>query len=307
MIGFVLELAYANGTFQNQALPNGFSKSNISSFYRTNGPPISCLFNNSFDRTNADLYFHVAKIIGTPFYLGVQESSPNYKTWRLSLRLSSDLINWSEPKLLYSADTPWGGPSQNFHYPTFLDKSGSTNEAINPDEFYIMGNGATGASGYNLNVMKLSLTIPQWVLSPDTVPASLITHYYRTILGYPETAFIRENGLYYWLNYVKNGGTCTNMAKQFFFGPYLSSSISDETFIRKLYEGLINGWLLKITVDATGKAQPADSSATAKTDADGYNYWKARLNALRDRRLLFDEVVKASTVISTCQRYGVKP
>lgn len=146
---------YYNGNFSSDALPTGFTKERINDFYSTPAGPATCILPNTANV--AHLYFNVAKIKNTPFYIGVEESLPNRTSWRMGVRISTDLVNWSDIQVLSTAAN-WGS-GQKFSYPIFYNKEGNSSNEIDANEFYILGNGADGASGYSLNKMKISLDI----------------------------------------------------------------------------------------------------------------------------------------------------
>lgn len=150
---------YFNGAFANDSLPAGFSKNNIRNFYRTAGNDYTCIFEDEKpdNSINAAVWFNVAKIAGTPFYIGAEEISPGYNTWAMGIRLSYDLVNWTPLQTLMTSNKPWG-QGQSMNYPTFLNKAGNNSSAIEPDEFYILGNTAMGS--YDISALKLSLQCP---------------------------------------------------------------------------------------------------------------------------------------------------
>lgn len=156
---------YYQGAFGTQSLPNGFNKSNMSNFYTVGGGNADCIGLPS-PTSDTIIYFNVAKIDGTDLYIGTEESSPNHETWQVGVRVSRDLINWSNMQVLSTASVPWG--QGNLSYPTFIDSGGrNTNELIQPNSFYLVGKRATNSSGYELNSKHLRLNMQdvyQWDL-----------------------------------------------------------------------------------------------------------------------------------------------
>jgi hypothetical protein len=136
---------YYNGSFSTDALPAGFSKEKINDFYSTPGGRASCIFSGT--ETIQHIYFNVAKVKNTPYYIGAEESLTSDNSWRLGIRISRDLVHWSDLQIISTA-AGWGS-GQKFSYPTFYNKEGNSSYEIDKNEFYLLGNGADNSSIIN--------------------------------------------------------------------------------------------------------------------------------------------------------------
>jgi len=141
-----------------QALPPGYWAPLTSSFYYTAGVPADCW--DSDPNRPAVVWFWVAAISGTGYYIAAEESSPEYTTWQMGVRFSTDLLNWTDVQVLATAPTAWG--DGQFTYPVIYDEWGTTNSAIDPTTyFWIVGN--QPSNGYQLSAMKLSIDMSEAV------------------------------------------------------------------------------------------------------------------------------------------------
>lgn len=130
---------YYGGGFSQKSLPDGFSKEKINNFLRTPGKPSTYLFGPS----DYAIRFSVAKVKGTNYFIGVEEyftSAANYDT--IALRVSSDLVKWSEPYVIPVATGTWN--TGRMHYPVLMNKEGTSNTLIDASEFYILGTDIKG-------------------------------------------------------------------------------------------------------------------------------------------------------------------
>ena len=129
-------IPYYDGGFSdtNPSLPPGFTKERIRSFYDQPGGKASELWSNSWQTVR----FTVARLRGTHAFLGVEEYIPNNQ-WGVRLRLSEDLVHWSDPVAIPGdfLNQSWG---QGFlHYPVFSGPSGQMVDEVDPDGFYLVG------------------------------------------------------------------------------------------------------------------------------------------------------------------------
>ncbi len=230
---------YQNGNFSPATLPEGFSKENISDFYTKGASVASCI---AEDKDAEFLHFNVAKIAGTEYYLGVGEDSPLGSTWRLWTRISKDLVNWSDPVVLDTDGHSWGGGAK-YHYPTLLNLEGdNTNKMIDPDGFFILGKSATGKggdenSGYQLNVMKLSLQVPGY--TKKSREEKLISRYYKYFLGWDNNP--TDSGFKWHEDYLKTNG-CAADIKQFMSDPTFqdkSKNMTHNELVSLLYKAIL--------------------------------------------------------------------
>jgi len=136
------------------SLPAGFNKENMLSYTKVKGPKSTDILNS--DESSRAIRFSVAKIKNSNYFIGVEEyldlttscTHNGGPVYRVALRFSEDLINWSERKL--QVTSPKCFDEHNMRYPIFLDKTGSTNTEIDLDDFYILGTG-----GINKSVNKI--------------------------------------------------------------------------------------------------------------------------------------------------------
>jgi len=147
--------------YEANSLPSGFDKTNLQAWIGTRGNQLDCLFGNLTERNYWVIYTDVAKLAGTDYYMAVEEkikdvfSSPK---WTLSLKVSRDLIHWTDMKILNQTNSGWG--SGSYSYPRFFNSDGVSAETIDANSFYILGTAAdnnVGDGGYKLNAMNLSI------------------------------------------------------------------------------------------------------------------------------------------------------
>ncbi|WKZ31178.1 MAG: hypothetical protein QY318_00180 [Candidatus Dojkabacteria bacterium] len=146
---------YYQGSFSTTSLPEGFDKDNMEQFYTVGGGNADCV---SLPNSTSDaiIFFNAAKISGTDLYIGTEESAVENQNWQVGVRVSRDLVNWSEMQVLATAPGPWGNGTLS--YPTFIDNQGlNTNEVVDPSNFYLVGKSATNSEGYELNSTRLTL------------------------------------------------------------------------------------------------------------------------------------------------------
>jgi hypothetical protein len=113
--------------------------------------------------------FSVAKIKGTDYYLGVEDSAagfselPGWFYYWIGLRISKDLIHWSEPLIL--EDTLVRNWSDlRLGHPNFLSKDFSSTKEIDADGFYIIGSHTAGDGTWRvqqLNYKYLEISLGQ--------------------------------------------------------------------------------------------------------------------------------------------------
>ena len=132
---------FFSGTFDvnNRSLPPNFDKKNIAKFLELSGGKADPLWSPALQTTK----FRVAKIKNSKFYIGVSESGGfNNMIWSLDLRLSPDLVHWSEPVRIPGATAAdWKGG--NLHYPDFYWDDVAAG-GIDIEAFSIIGNGGHG-------------------------------------------------------------------------------------------------------------------------------------------------------------------
>ncbi len=108
--------------------------------------------------TGSTIRFSVAKVKGTSYYLGVEETFTS-KGLSIMLRASTDLANWGDPVTIYNAES-----SQYLegalHYPIFYNKEFTSCIEIDKDEFYVGGIYGQGSPPKSyFQYVKLSINI----------------------------------------------------------------------------------------------------------------------------------------------------
>lgn len=120
----------------NPSLPSGLTKENMLDYVAVKGPKSSDILNDNGSTVDV-ARFSVAKVRNKNYFIGVEEyhnwSDPTYK---VVIRFSDDLLNWSGRQIVYSGHT-W--ETSQLNYPIFLDNSGWSNTEIDEDDFYILG------------------------------------------------------------------------------------------------------------------------------------------------------------------------
>jgi len=121
---------YYAGEFGESALPENFDRNDRSFFYEKGGRSSKVI------PTNA-VRFSVAKVKGTPYYLGVEERL-ELGDMGIYLRASTDLVNWSDGVLVPGTKfDEW--ISGLYHYPIMVNRDFTSNTEIDADGFYILG------------------------------------------------------------------------------------------------------------------------------------------------------------------------
>lgn len=171
---------YFGGEFNTSPLPPNFDKDEMLNFYTVGGGNADCVKLPS-ETADAIIYMNVAKIAGTDLYIGAEESATNGADWKVGIRISRDLVNWSDMQVISTAPGAWG--NGDLSYPTFVDNQGrNTNELIQPNDFYLVGKSATNSAGYELNSRRLALdlnALKQWDVN------NLISNYGKSMYNDP--------------------------------------------------------------------------------------------------------------------------
>jgi hypothetical protein len=267
---------YYNGNFQAAALPEGFTKENVGSYYEKNGGFTGCVlplqkeYGNYGE--NVDTWFSVAKIKGTPYYIGVEETSPSSGIEEINIRFSRDLINWSMKQIIQREKENWG--NADFTYPRFLDKSGMTNYEIDPKEFYLYGK-KVGEGGFKINSAKLSI-----IFKPNYEKLSELSLSYNKLLnGNSELNKEYEN---YFKQLEKEG--CQNTIKSITKSPQFLSKTQKMT----------NSDLVKLMFEVILARVPEESDK-------GYLYYVNKLNnSSISRDEFIEELLSVDEAIIAC-------
>jgi hypothetical protein len=116
----------------NPSLPAGFDKQAIGEFYPKAGGHAAELWPESWKTA----CFRVARIKDTPYYLGVEDSG-DASGWGVRLRISADLVHWSNP-----APDPGVGADYNsdvLHCAVPTNAAGDSQDMIDAADFYLLG------------------------------------------------------------------------------------------------------------------------------------------------------------------------
>lgn len=172
--------SYYDGEFIDPALPAGFTAAKAKDFYATKGGRSSDIFpdlavhlerptpgTGRTDRRRVTTVhqFGVAKVQGSDWYLMVSFQLDRGTT----LRLSKDLVHWSPPTLVPGTEyDAWQNRFDTHHYmllyPRLANASGTTNNSVDPNDFYIVGvtikDPGTGVTQKTMQAIKLKLTLP---------------------------------------------------------------------------------------------------------------------------------------------------
>jgi hypothetical protein len=260
-----------NGQFNTPALPVNFQKDNILQFLDEGASNGDCLNLPNNDGVNdASIWFSVVKIANSPYYAALEEHSPNNDTYQLNFRLSTDLINWSPPQTLSTADQNWG--ASKYSYPTFYNKYGASSDVIEASEFYILGKRATNSSGYELSVMRACIDIPGINSCPPKLNAEelLVRQYYREFLGWnlkiDDTQF--QDSINWHVQKMTREGCFSDIAIFLQSEEYnkRDKTLNNKEYIRMLYRGGLsrepdwqyaNYWLDKLNRDNISRFEVA--------------------------------------------------
>jgi hypothetical protein len=130
------------------ALPKGFTKENMLSFVSVRGPKTTDIMRDS-DNVSQEIRFSAAKVRNAGYYIGVEQyiDRTDSQKYKVALRFSSDLANWSERYLVVYTAANWNKSRMN--YPIFLSNDGTSNTEIDINDFYILGTGYTEADYVN--------------------------------------------------------------------------------------------------------------------------------------------------------------
>jgi len=162
---------FYNGSFSEDSLPAGFDKDRLDDFYERRGGQASCVMDSH--QSDAALFFNVARIRGTPYFMGVEESLRNGQTWQMGVRLSHDLVHWSPIQVLSESSGSWG-VDQQYSAPTFVDRDATTNYEIDSWDFYILGKAHDNSMGSPTNAMRLALDCPALSVPGGLTPRGAI-------------------------------------------------------------------------------------------------------------------------------------
>ena len=156
----------AGGVHWNPSLPAGFTKELTTTYLYVQGPQASNIMGIETEGHYDYNRFSVAKVNGTNYYFGVasyQDYDDPYgydanghplPKLKVSLRYSYDLVHW-QGNLVIDVSNDW--TTSHFNYPIFLSTNGWSNNAIDPNDFYVIG---TSPSTINHTVYRMHVYIP---------------------------------------------------------------------------------------------------------------------------------------------------
>ncbi len=176
---------YYNRAWTDSALPPGFELDRYYNSFSVKGGRSSDILNStlrmvgptpgsgrSYQRKIADVIsFSVAKVHNTPYYIGVGFDMSVGAT----LRLSTDLVNWSAPTLIPGSNYDfWSGSDIQktpLLYPRLARISGDSNEVIDANDFYVIGTQTRSVPGTFDQKMvvatRLKLNLPETSIPGD--------------------------------------------------------------------------------------------------------------------------------------------
>lgn len=144
---------YYNGGFTEDALPEGFDKTDRSFVYKMGGRSDPVVYSPA----GSDIQrFTVAKLKGTDYYLGISWN----RLQNICLHVSRDLIHWEDGPTL-----PSYGWSQ-LSYPQAYNSDISSMTEVDPDDFWILGTSTIGSGSPIIAGIKMSIRIKE-VEKPD--------------------------------------------------------------------------------------------------------------------------------------------
>lgn len=234
-----------NGQFTTSGLPEGFNKDAMLQFLDKSAGNGDCIdLPGNTGVGDASIWFSVVRVANTPYFVALEEHSPGGKTYQLNVRLSTDLIHWSPPQTIATADTNWG--KSQYSYPTFYNKDGTSADVIDANEFYILGKRATNGSGYELNVMRACIAIPGVSTCPANLTAEewLVRQYYRELLGWNlrmgDTQF--QDGINWHIQKIKQEGCFADIASFLQSDEYKKrdAKLNNREYIRMIYRGALS-------------------------------------------------------------------
>lgn len=234
-----------DGQFNTLALPDGFNKDAVLQFLDKSAGNGDCIdLPNNTGVGDASIWFSVVKVANTPYFAALEEHSPGGKTYQLNVRISTDLIHWSPPQTIATADTNWG--KSQYSYPTFYSKEGVSADVIDANEFYILGKRATNGSGYELNISRACIAIPGVNTCPANLSAEewLVRQYYREFLGWNlrmgDAQF--QDGINWHIQKVRQEGCFADISSFLQSEEYKKrdAKLSNREYIRMLYRGALS-------------------------------------------------------------------
>ena len=140
---------YYKGAFSKPSLPEGFTKETVRDFLDVPGGKSAYIHSDLTMRTTR---FSVAKLEGTKYFVGVEERfhyENEQAIFQNYLRLSEDLVNWSDAVSLPGTASQYGTGLDN---PVLVNSDYTSNTLVSPDGFYVVGSGWSDATMKGIKV-----------------------------------------------------------------------------------------------------------------------------------------------------------
>lgn len=125
------------------SLPAGFTKEKMLDYVAVKGPKSTTLINDSGAYYQV-IRFSVARLKDRDAYVGVEQfiddtdrTPQGTPTWKVALRFSQDLVNWTGREMIVYKTNSW--QESHLNYPVLLDKEGTSNTEVDAEDFYIVG------------------------------------------------------------------------------------------------------------------------------------------------------------------------
>lgn len=176
-----------------KSLPTGFTKETMLNYTRVKGPKSTDVLNIPASANNRVIRFSVAKVRNTNYFMGLEEYIDDNESclngelkYKLALRFSSDLINWTDRQMYVTTPKCWS--EHNMRYPIFLDRTGWTNTEVDLNEFYILGTASINKSVNKIRVFDLSRPPRRETLATDTLSRAVMNR-----IGLQNPKLLEEN------------------------------------------------------------------------------------------------------------------
>jgi hypothetical protein len=141
-----------DGDFSVESLPKGFDKNDRSFFAKKPEASQYILSNtNTFG-------FSVAKIKDTNYYIAVEEYYTEWPASGIRLRISKDILNWSDPVNIPGAFVE-DYHAGTLHYPRLFNADFTDSNVIDPENFHIVGMSGNWIASARIDAVKMSIAI----------------------------------------------------------------------------------------------------------------------------------------------------
>lgn len=143
------------------SLPAGFTKETMLDYLRVQGPRTTDLMGDEAGNRFGSLRFSVARVRDRDYFIGVESyiDHTDGNTYKTALRFSTDLLHWTDRRLIIDAATDF--TTSHMNYPIFLSADGWSNSLVDGDDFYVLGTGSTISN----TVYKIRIHLSAQVIS----------------------------------------------------------------------------------------------------------------------------------------------